>query len=306
MCVLGKDFAVATQYIRNLRGGSQPILVQASDGQVYVTKFFNNLQGPNLLFNESVGSELYRACGLPVSSWKPLLVTDVFLDQNPDCWMQTPEGRFRPASGLCFGSRFLGGDGLRLLEILPGTSFRRVRNHETFWLAWFIDICAEHADNRQALFLEDAQGWLNAFFVDHGHMFGGPKGEQRLHFQASRYLDSRIYQSVSSQYLLNFQKVAASLDVDRLWQGIQALPDEWKTASALDSVAQCLSRLSTPYLLQSVLDTMIDAQKRTNGSERTESRRGRKPPTGILCPGVQAARLEQRVFGNVAGHPACA
>jgi len=109
MPVFGKDFVSLTGYIRSLRGGSQPILAQASDGHTYVVKFANNLQGPNLLFNESAGSELYRACGLAVPEWRPLEVSEDFLDENHDCWMQTPEGQLRPASGLCYGSRFLGG-----------------------------------------------------------------------------------------------------------------------------------------------------------------------------------------------------
>jgi hypothetical protein len=210
MSAFRKDFALATQYIRKLRGGSQPILVQASDGLLYVVKFTNNLQGPNVPFNESIGTELYRACGLAVPSWKPVLVTNSFLDKNPDCWMQTPAGRLRPDSGLCFGSRFLGGDGIRLLEILPGTSFERVRDRKNFWLAWLIDICAEHVDNRQAVFVEDSDGSLDPSFFDMGHLFGGPKADQAKHFRASRYLDPRIYPEVTSEVLLGFQALAVT------------------------------------------------------------------------------------------------
>lgn len=92
MSSLVKDFAVITRHIRNLRGGSQAILAEASDGLSYVLKFTNNLQGANLPFNESAGHELYRACGLNGPSWKQLLLTDAFIDQNRDCWMQSPEG----------------------------------------------------------------------------------------------------------------------------------------------------------------------------------------------------------------------
>jgi len=251
-------------------------------------KFTNNLQGPNLPFNESIGSELYRACGLAVPEWKPLMVTDSFLDQNPDCWMQTPEGRLRPASGLCFGSRFLGGDGVRLLEILPGTSFKRVRNRASFWLAWLIDICARHIDNRQAIFVEDAGGWLDAYFVDHGHLFGGPKKGEVPHFQASRYLDPRIYPDTSAEQVRNFYKIAGFLNQDQLWQRAQALPDDWKTASAVDSFSQCLTALSTTKLLQGILDAMLDCHQRTNGYERNEHQTGAKPPTSVLRFGVQA------------------
>ncbi len=241
---MDKNYALITRYIRNLRGGSQPILAQASDKLFYVVKFANNLQGSNLLFNESMGGELYRACGLARPAWKPLVVTDAFIDQNQDCWMQTPEGRLRPSSGLCFGSHYLGGDSNCLGEIMPGTSFRRVRNHMDFWLAWLIDICACHADNRQAIFLEDGAGWINAFFVDYGHFFGGPKGELKPHFLTSRYLDPRIYQSISSGQHLDFQKVVQRLDVENLWRQAQTLPEDWKTKSALNGFTQSLCRLS--------------------------------------------------------------
>lgn len=288
MLLLGKNYVLATKHIRNLHGGSQPILVQASDGLLYVVKFTNNLQGANLPFNESIGVELYRACGLTVPSWKPILITDAFVDRNQDCWMQTPEGRLRPNSGLCFGSRFLGGEGIRLLEILPGNSFKRVRNRNCFWLAWLIDICARHADNRQAIFVENAKGWLDAYFVDNGHLFGGPKGEQRPHFCASRYLDQRIYQSLSSYQSRHFQAVATSVDVDQLWQRIQALPEDWITESALGCFTECLERLASPNLLQNIVDTMKDAQQRTNDFGRFKPQTERVLPASVLRFGVQA------------------
>ena len=306
MKVLCKDFSRVTRYVRNLRGGSQPILAQACDGLLYVVKFTNNLQGPNLPFNEGIGSELYRACGLAGTSWKPLLVTDSFLDQNPDCWMQAQHGRLRPDSGLCFGSRFLGGNGIRELEILSGTSFKRVRNRLSFWLAWLVDICAAHADHRQAIFLEDGAGRLDAFFIDHGHLFGGPKGELRRRFEASRYLDPRIYQTLSLQELRNFQQIAGSLCVDQLWQRVQALPEDWRTESALQGFAQCLSRLSTPNLLQNILDTMVEAQRQANEREQGKWQSERYPPVSVLRLGVQAAGVERRCVASRAGHPRCA
>jgi hypothetical protein len=303
---LGRGLTVVAQHIRNLRGGSQPNLVQASDGLLYVAKFTNNLQGPNLPFNESMGSEIYKACGLAGPKWRPLLVTDTFLDQNPDCWMQTPEGSLRPSSGLCFGSRYLGGEGVRMLEILPGTSFKRVRNHTSFWLAWLIDICAGHCDNRQALFLEDSKGWLDAYFVDHGHLFGGPKGEMRLNFQASRYLDARIYQRVTSQQLLRFQKIVESLDTDLLWKRIQTLPDDWKTKSALDAFALCLGTLSTPNLLQNIVETVDATLRRSYVCERANRQIRTKPPASVLRPGLQGAGQEHGRSGKINARVACA
>jgi hypothetical protein len=296
------EFALVTRFVRNLRGGSQPFLAQASDGQLYVVKLVDNLQGENLLFNESAGSELYRACGLAVPKWKPLTISDAFLDKNPDCWMQTPEGSVRPASGLCFGSRFLGQSGNRLLEVLPGSSFTRIRNRADFWLAWLVDVCAAHGDHRQAIIEEESDGWLDAYFVDHGHMFGGPQGTLKKQFTASSYLDPRIYLNLSSEELLNFQAVVRALDTDKLMQRAESLPAEWRQASALDGFASCLQRLSKPLLVQNVLDTIIDAQQRRTETKQRIQGSERKPVQAVLYPGIQAPG-----FGaSYAHHPACA
>ncbi|MDR3727303.1 MAG: hypothetical protein P4K86_09705 [Terracidiphilus sp.] len=281
-------------------------MAETSDGQLYVVKFVNNPQGANLAFNECMGSELYSAFGLSGPAWTPLLVTDSFLDKNPASWMQTPDGPLRPASGLCFGSRFLGGNDTRLLEILPGTSFKRVINHKTFWLAWLIDICARHADNRQAVFLQQGSGELQAFFIDHGHLFGGPKGGKQPHFIASRYIDPRVYQNVSSPYLVNLKEGTRGLDVDRLWKRIQELPCEWATVSAAENFAQCLDRLSNRNLVQNIVDTMVDAQQRTDELECSKSRYGLPLADEVLRPRVLATKLGDCYVHSRARHPACA
>jgi hypothetical protein len=306
MSISGQMPVFLTRHIRNLRGGSQPILAEASDGLLYVVKFSNNLQGVNLPFNESMGSELYRAFGLAGPSWKPLFVTDGFLDQNQDCWMQTPEGRLRPDTGLCFGSRFLGGAGIRLLEILPASSFKRVRNQMSFWLAWLVDICAEHSDNRQAIFVEDRTGGLQAHFVDHGHLFGGPKGEQRLRFEASRYLDPRVYPHVSSQEVAKVQKAAQLLDVDQLRRQMLRLPDGWKTESAFSRFEACLCRLSNSKLVQNIVETMIEAQQQYNEREKKNRPTGWNATATVLCPGIQASRIGRGLVADRASHAACA
>jgi hypothetical protein len=201
------------RYFRNLRGGSQPILAAASDGLIYVVKFADNQQGEYLSFNECMGAELYRACGLPVAPWKLLQVADTFLDQNPSCWSETPNGRRKPAPGMCFGSRFLG-DGSRLYEILPGSYFQRVTNATDFWFAWLLDVGANHTDNRQAIFREEAFSHLQAVFIDFGHMFGGASGGDPFRsIRQSQYRDARIYSRVSLRFLVTLSKNLDSLVV---------------------------------------------------------------------------------------------
>jgi len=278
-------------YIRHLRGGSQPILARASDGHQYVVKFANNLQGRNLAFNEAVGSRLYEICHLSVPDWRPLLVSDRFLDENQPCWIQTQNGQLRPESGLCFGSRYLGEEGIRLFEILPGSSFRRVQNLQDFWLAWMIDICAGHTDNRQAIFKQQDDGQLSAVFMDHGSMFFGPNGNQRPHLRASAYLDMRIYEEISVHARMNLARIAQNLNVGRIWREIEALPQDWKTDSGLRAFGACLEMLASPRKVQSVLDTIVELVRKANGPKSIELQCERRPPASVLFPGIQSAEL---------------
>lgn len=275
------------RFIRRLRGGSQPVMVEGTDGCSYVLKFSNNLQGANLPFNESAGIELFKSCGLAVPEWKPLWVTPEFLDQNPGCWIESPDERLRPVPGLCFGANFLGKPGSRLLEILPGTSFKLIRNRMCFWLAWLIDICFDHIDNRQAVFQEDAEGGLDAFFIDMGNMFGGAKGNQTAHFITSRYLDPRIYVDVGSEWITEFQKIAQALDTDGLWRRIQVLPEDWKSASAMAGFSRGLDRVCNGDLVRNVLDTIVDTHQRRGQIDRVAGKITEDSSPEILRPRIQ-------------------
>ncbi len=270
----GNEFAQVTQFICKLRGGSEPALVRADDGLLYVVKFINNLQGPNVLFNESAGTELYQACGLPTPPWKQLLISDEFLDLNPGSWMETDEGYRRPNSGLCIGSLYLSAESGRKFQTLPVSDYRRISNRMSFWLAWLIDVSGNHVDNRQAIFVEDGRGRLDAFFIDHGHLFGGPDGRHRLPLFASRYLNPRIYPRMDRSTAFNLLKVVDCLDVDRLWNRVQALPDDWKSPSALDGFTRCLQCLSDSARLQCILDGMIEDVYQSNAREHGQPRLG--------------------------------
>jgi hypothetical protein len=300
MHVASEHITQVTRFIRVLRGGSQPILVEASNGLLYVAKFLNNLQGPNVLFNEKIGNELYRACGLLVPSTTELLVTDSFLDQNRSCWFQTPKGLVRPNSGLCLGSRYLGTDGARLLEILPGNFHQRVRNRLSFWLAWLIDVCAEHTDNRQALFMKGTDGGLNAFFIDHGHLFGGADGRHSRGFLASRYLDKRIYPVVSSNELIAIRNVVQSLDADKLWKQVHRLPEDWKSTSAIEGFQDCLDRFSKTDFLRDLLSAMANNHMHGIVNLADDLNYGQEIHPEILCDRVQNRRSAPRAFSGQA------
>jgi len=285
-----REPAVVTEYIRKLNGGSQSILARASDGAVYVVKFRNDVHGPNLLFNEAMGTELFRTAGIPVPSWRLLVLTNEFAEANVGCWMETPYGYAPPQPGLCFGSRYLGEDDSRIFEILPGSSLRRVRNRVDFWLAWLLDVCAGHADNRQAIFKEDKEGSLEAVFIDHGRMFSGSRGNRKTHVVASRYyLDPRIYPNVCSETVERLKRVATDLNADGLWARVLSLPDEWITQSALSSFTDCLEALSSQRAVEKVLDRITTSQHPTYGYRRIDDQRERIPVGAVLRSAIQSA-----------------
>ena len=292
MSTCEREPALLAHFVRKLRGGSQPVLAATNDGKLYVVKFTNNLQGPSLPFNESMGTELYHLCGLPAPSWQPMLVTASFLDQNPGCWIETAEGKLRPKEGVCFGSGFLCEENSRVFEILPGKSFERICNREAFWLAWLLDICASHTDNRQAIFRQDRGGMLDAFFIDHGHMFGGPRGDYRVHFRAPQYLDARIYPDVSSKLVASLRKSVRSVDADLLWVCARALPAEWKTTSALDKFIETLETLSKPRMIEGAIETMLDSHRRMSG-KINDLRCDGSPEGSVLRLGIPAAGLRK-------------
>ena len=114
-------------------------------------KVSNRDTGPHLLFNDSMGTMLFAAAGLPVPVCTPLRVTSciqkhdlAFLD-DPD--VDTACTR----TDLCFGTRFLGGKDIRFFQILPSTRFARIDNRSDFWLAWLLDVYTATTRSRKAV-----------------------------------------------------------------------------------------------------------------------------------------------------------
>lgn len=196
----------------------------------------------NFLFNESLGVNLYNMFGLLCPAWKPLTVTDEFLDQNTDSWIETGRIKTRPPAGLCFGSQFLGDETTQVYQILPGSWFKRIPRPFDFWRAWFLDICAEHYDTRQALFHERKDRLVLPWFIDHGYMFGGPDNRIQTKVMAPRFLDSRIYGNMPVKRLSAWVAAAQTLDRHVYWQLLDSIPSDWKTAKAEAAFVRFLTR----------------------------------------------------------------
>lgn len=289
MLALDRKCAYVTSFIRKLRGGSQPILVEASDGFRYVLKFTNNPQGPNVSFNEAMGTELYRCAGLSVPKWEAIEVTEEFLNRNPRCWIETAKGMLKPHPGVTFGTRYLGRTGSRLWEILPRSSFSRISNKKDFYLAWLLDICARHTDNRQAVFEEKPDG-IQAIFIDHGHMFSGPHGEvTRPHYCTSAFLDTRVYEGRQNEGQIDVARIVLNIDVDELWMRTEQLPNEWLTDRAVRNFSDCLRIISDTKAVQMIAELIAGFPLEKDRRELYELERKREFSDWVLRTGIQGA-----------------
>jgi hypothetical protein len=222
-----------------------------------VVKFGSNLEGPNLLFNEAMGSELLTDAGLAVPVWAPVMVTEEFLSVNPACWPHNGSLALPPSPGFAFCTHYLHAGGGRVTQILSGSCLSRVVQTEDFWLVWLLDVCAQHTDHRQALFLEEANRQLRPVFIDHGQMFGGSMGDCDPRFRASRFLDARLYPQPDGELKRNLLARLDGLRCEHLLRKAHSLPEAWKTSAAVRRFNDCLNRLASRALLANTLDALF-------------------------------------------------
>jgi ribosomal protein L29 len=282
----------AVEFIRKLRGGSSPVLVRTSDGNYYVVKFGNNPQGPNVLFNEALGSEVYRGCGLPTADWCPVWVPGNFIQRNHGCRMSTSYGWRKPTAGWCFGSKVLTVEPGCLYDFLPASEYVRVANRGDFWTAWVLDVLCGHTDIRQALFLKLRSGRFQAFFIDHGHLFGGPDGLLRgFHFLEPsqfirpRYMNPEIYMQPAQRDVDNVVRTIQQLDVEKLAKVVRSLPKEWKKELAVYRFDLFREQVSNPTRIRSIAQYVLgsaDHAGRLYGKRRKPIRNETK--YADLCP----------------------
>ena len=234
----------AVQFIRKMRGGSQPALIRCSDGKLYVVKFLGNQQGPNVLANEVLGNELLNKLKLPTPRWKAVFVSRSFIKKNAEMFFETLSGNCAIKSGLHFGSEFLGDERTgQVYEWLPSGFRNRVANSADFLGIHIFDIWTNHCDHRQSLYtLTDGDPSFTAVFIDNGHLFGGPQWKQKSRPGESLALDRRPHsiewqaETVES-WISRFETECSS----SLFDIIQHVPRFWYSGD-INQVAESLIR----------------------------------------------------------------
>jgi len=154
-------------------GGSQSSLVSCNDGKLYILKMRENPQGNNVLANEILGAHLLRGFGISSPNVNLISVTE---EQCSSFIFELQSKERKPRPGVHFGSEFLSDSEHRIFEYLPESSERGVVNQFDYWGIYIFDIWVNHQDQRQCIYRQHRQnGRTEVFFVDNGHLFGGPE-----------------------------------------------------------------------------------------------------------------------------------
>lgn len=223
----------AVEFIRRMRGASQPCLLRCEDGESYVVKFRNNPQHVRVLANEMLASRLALLIGLPVPFPALIDVPSSLILGNPPLEFEIGTGREPCLSGLQFGSRFPGPPARTLVvDFLPDRLLRRVRDVDKIFLgALVFDKWTCNCDGRQVIFYRstDQEGSAySAALIDHGFCFND--GDWNFPDNPIRSLYPRrlVYEVVRG--LASFEPFLSrveNLDATELEDCVRSIPAEW-------------------------------------------------------------------------------
>jgi hypothetical protein len=209
-------------------GGGRSVLARSGDS-LYVVKCPHNLQGPNVLANELLGSELMSLLSLPNPPWR-----FAYFGEETKCLSHSSIGQ----SGLsCRGKLHFASKCLepiapnRLYGFLPQSFIHRVLNRSDFLGALVFDIWAGSTDARQAVYAEDhIRRTFEAVFIDHGHDMGGPHWSWNGKPGSSLCLDRTMYAGLIDPVETQIwaTRIEAILP-SKLPQIVAGVPPEWHT-----------------------------------------------------------------------------
>ena len=223
----------AVEFVRRMRGASQPCLLGCDDGASYVVKFQNNPQHVRVLANEMLASRLALLLGLPVPDPAFVDVSLELINRSPGLMLELGSASQPCLPGLHFGSRFPGIPSRTLVvDFLPDRLLRRVSNLAAVFLGGFVfDKWACNCDGRQVIFHRSADqegSSYSAWLIDQGFCFND--GEWNFPDSPIRSVYPRrlVYESVRG--LRSFEPFLSrieNLDADQLERCARQIPSEW-------------------------------------------------------------------------------
>ncbi len=223
----------AVEFIRRMRGASQPHLLRCEDGENYVVKFQNNPQHVRVLANEMLAGRLALLIGLPIPSPAIVEVPTELIADNPLLEMEIGSRREPCAQGLQFGSRFPGAPNRTLVvDFLPDRLLRRVRNLGAVFLGGFVfDKWTCNCNGRQAIFYRsaDQEGPVySAALIDQGFCFNDGEWDFPDSPIRSFYPRRLVYERVSGLHSFEpFLSRIENLEARQLEECAREIPGEW-------------------------------------------------------------------------------
>ena len=224
----------AVEFVRRMRGASQPYLLRCADGENYVVKFRNNPQHVRVLANEMLAGRLAQLIGLPVPNPAFVEVPVELVSGNPLLEFEIGPRREPCAAGLQFGSRFPGAPGQTLVvDFLPDRLLKSVvKNHPRVFLGAFVfDKWTCNCDGRQVIFYRSADqegSTYSAALIDHGFCFND--GDWNFPDSPIRSLYPRrlVYEGVRSLNSFEpFLSKVENLEALELEDCVRGIPEEW-------------------------------------------------------------------------------
>lgn len=223
----------AVEFIRRMRGASQPFLLRSEDGAYYVVKFSNNPQHPRILANEMFAARLALLLGLPVRQPAFVEVPSELIAGNPEMEFNIGARQVQCAAGAQFGSNYPGPPGQFLVvDFLPDRLLRRVEDlSPTFLGALVFDKWTCNCDGRQMIFTRPASDEDSSYapwMIDNGFCFND--GEWNFPDSPIRciYPRSLVYESVRG--LRSFEPFLSrleNLDAKQIEECAKGIPEEW-------------------------------------------------------------------------------
>ena len=223
----------AVEFVRRMRGASQPCLLRCDDGANYVVKFQNNPQHVRVLANEMLGSRLASLLDLPVPDPAFVEVPSELIRGNPPLKIEMGPREELCAAGWHFGSRFPGTPSkILVLDFLPDRLLRKVHNLKALFLgALVFDKWTCNCDGRQVIFwrsADDEGTAYSGFLIDQGFCFND--GEWSFPDSPLRGIYPRrlVYESVRGlqsfePYLSRVEK----LEPAQLEECVRGIPADW-------------------------------------------------------------------------------
>jgi hypothetical protein len=233
----GGETVSAVSLVRILANAPNRLLVSASDDCFYVLKLYTNHTKDRALLRESLGTELAASIDLPVPCWRPIYVSNEFINSNGSIWTNE-----RPTEGYYFGSELIGphNSRYRVYDYLPASRMGNIENRSVFVGALLLDIWANNSQHRQVIFLQETKPKFQAVFIGFREMFSTHLDNPES-LMAGSYCRGCIYEECWNESVFSlWQRRIISVKETQLRELVLQLPGHWVNE---DEVERIISRL---------------------------------------------------------------